>query len=128
MAAAVAIFVVILFILIKAFSNPAARYDRLQSRGLRGRALVLSANQITTSVRIGTRRFVNRPMTLEIELPGVEPYEITGTFAIPRGFADPVPGASLDVAVDPRNRSTIAILGPGGFTGPWLQQGPPQPY
>ncbi len=103
-------------------------YDRLASRGLRGRALVLTAWSMAPGVTIGARRFERRQMTLDVEVEGRPPYEVSGQFLVPRGVVEPIPGASLDVAVDPGNPSNLVVLGPGGFTGPWLNLGAPQPY
>jgi hypothetical protein len=47
---------------------------------------------------------------------------------VPRGFVEPIPGSSLEVAVDPKNPRVLVVLGPGGFTGPWLRVGVPFPY
>jgi hypothetical protein len=104
------------------------RFDRLQASGRRGRALVLSASPLVKGITINGRRFQQRQMTIEVEVDGFEPYEVTDTFAVPRGFVEAIPGSSLDVAVDLANRRNVAVLGPGGFTGPWLQCGPPLPY
>lgn len=103
-------------------------YDRLTQKGVRGRGLVLAASSFSVGFRMGTRRFERRAMTLEIEVPGRAPFIVQGTFPVPRGLVEPVPGSSLDVAVDPSGAEKIAVLGPGGFTGPWLNIGPPQAY
>jgi hypothetical protein len=58
----------------------------------------------------------------------VAPYVIQGSFLIPRGVVDAIPGSSLEVAVDRANPNSVVVLGPGGFTGPWLNSGPPQPF
>jgi hypothetical protein len=119
----------VIFILIKSANTRAlgvSGYDRLAKNGVRGRALVLASSNIAVSFRIGMRRFERRSMTLEVELQGREPFIAQGTYPVPRGLVEPIPGSTLDVAVDPRGN--IAVLGPGGFTGPWLNIGPPQPY
>jgi hypothetical protein len=103
-------------------------YDRLASGGLRGRALVLASSQIATGVTAVGRRFQRRTMTLDVELRGAGTFVVNGAFLVPRGLVEPIPGCSLEVAVDPKNRQNIAVLGPGGFTGPWLRTGPPALY
>ncbi len=120
----------IVFALVKSASSRAlgvGDYDRLTRNGVRGRALVLASTNVTVNFRIGMRRFERRTMTLDVELPGQAPYVAQGMYPVPRGLVAPVPGSMLDVAVDPRS-GQIAVLGPGGFTGPWLNIGPPQPY
>jgi hypothetical protein len=104
------------------------RQMALESNGLRGRALVLSSNMLTTGVTINAQRYEQRTMTLDIEIPGRAPYTTTGQFLIARGLVEPVPGSSLDVAVDPGNPNSLAVLGPGGFSGPWIRVGMPNPY
>lgn len=119
----------VIFILIKSANTRAlgvSGYDRVLKNGVRGRALVLASTNIAVSFRIGMRRFERRSMTLEVELQGREPFIAQGTYPVPRGLVEPIPGSTLDVAVD--TRGNIAVLGPGGFTGPWLNVGPPQPY
>lgn len=102
--------------------------DNLARRGLRARGLVLSCNQMATGVTINGRRFERRTMTLDVEIPGRAPFITNGIFLVPRGFCEATPGSSLELAVHPTNMSQIAVLGPGGFTGPWLNFGPPNTY
>ncbi len=118
-----------IFIIVTVSKNAAvAGRNRLQQSGLRGRGLVLASQNMATNTRINGQRFEQRPMTLEVEVQGRPPYVIQGTFLIPRGLVDAIPGSSLEVAVDPNNPSSVVVLGPGGFTGPWLNLGPPNPY
>jgi hypothetical protein len=112
----------------RAKTAPVRQYLSLESGGVRGRALVLASMQMSWGVTLGMRRFTRRQMTLEIELPGQAPYDITDQFLVPRGIVEPIPGSSLEVAVGGPSGSQVAILGPGGFTGPWLNFGPPQPF
>ncbi len=107
----------------------AASFDRLANSGIRARALVLASSNVATGMTVGGRRFEQRVMTLEIEIPGRDPYVIAqGTFMVPRGLVEPVPGSSLDVAVHPRDPNNVSVIGPGGLSGPWLNFGPPNPY
>lgn len=123
-------FLVLLFFIVSAAlkGGVAGSYGRLAASGIPGRALVLGASQIVVGVSINGVRYQRRQMVLEIEVEGREPYQLTDTFLVPRGLIEPIPGSSLDVAVDARNPSRIAVLGPGGFSGPWLCTGIPQPY
>jgi hypothetical protein len=102
--------------------------DSLARKGLRARGLVLSCNQMSTGVTINGRRFERRTMTLDVEIPGRAPFITNGVFLVPRGIVEATPGSSLELAVHPTNMSQIAVLGPGGFTGPWLNFGPPNTY
>jgi hypothetical protein len=109
-------------------TNGVGSLDQLANTGIRGRALVLAASQVSFGSTINGRRFERRTMTLDVEAPNRAPYVVAGDFLVPRGLIDPIPGASLDVAIDPGNPNNIAVLGPGGFSGPWIRVGPPQPY
>jgi hypothetical protein len=108
--------------------SPAGRYRALARSGVRGRALVLSASKIESTAFINMDPYVVRSMTLEIEVAGRAPYQVTDSFAVPRGFVEAKPGASLDVAVHPHRPKRVAVLGPGGFSGPWLRTGPPRAF
>jgi hypothetical protein len=102
--------------------------DTVASNGIPARGLILGCSSFANGVTINQRRFERRVMTLDVEVPGRPPYVTNGEYLIPRGLVQAIPGASLELAVDPTNPSNIAVLGPGGFTGPWLRVGPPQPY
>jgi hypothetical protein len=83
---------------------------------------------MSTGVTINGRRFERRTMTLDVEIPGRAPFITNGVFLVPRGIVEATPGSSLELAVHPTKMSQIAVLGPGGFTGPWLNFGPPNTY
>jgi hypothetical protein len=124
-------FVVVVVWLVVAGGAAARKLKRqmsLETNGVRGRALVLSSSLLTTGTRINGVRYEQRTLTLDIDIPGRAPYVISGQFLIARGLVEPVPGASLDVAVDPSNQNSILVLGPGGFSGPWIRVGVPAPY
>jgi hypothetical protein len=95
---------------------------------LRGRALVLKASRQSTLVTTMGGRYESRSMTLDVEVPGLPPFQTSGVFRVPRGIVEAISGASLEVSVDPNNPSSLEVLGPGGFSGPWLQYGPPNAY
>jgi hypothetical protein len=97
-------------------------------QGLAARGLVLTCDRVSTNVTISGRRFENRRMTLDVEIPGRPPFVATGTFLVPRGIVEALPGSSLELVVDPKDVTQISVLGPGGFTGPWLSYGPPNTY
>jgi hypothetical protein len=126
------VLLIVVFWLVKQSSRnlltSTAAIDRLARSGIRGRGLVLSSFQMSFGVTLGGRRFERKQMTLDVEIPGRPPYQVNGQFLVPRGQVEAIPGSSLEVAVDPSNPSQIAVLGPGGFTGPWLNLGPPNAY
>jgi hypothetical protein len=95
---------------------------------VRARGLVLAASKQSTGTTNGGQRYEQRYMTIEVEIPGETPYVTRGSFLLPRGLVDGIPGSSLELSVDRSNPSYVSVLGPGGFTGPWIQSGPPRPY
>ena len=128
---AIALIVIVIFLVKQSSKNlltSTSAIDRLARRGIRARGLVLTSLQMSNSVTLGMRRFERRTMTLDVEIPGRAPYVVSGQFLLPRGQAEAIPGSSLELAVDPSNPNQIAVLGPGGFTGPWLRIGPPNAY
>lgn len=96
--------------------------------GLPARGLVLTCNRVSSGVTVNGRRFEQRSMTLDVEIPGRPPFVATGTFLVPRGIVEALPGSSLELVVHPTDMTRITVLGPGGFTGPWLNLGPPNMY
>jgi hypothetical protein len=97
------------------------------AQGLRARGLVLTCDRVSSGgVTVNGLRYERRGMTLDVEIPGRPPFVTTGTFLLPRGIVEALPGSSLELAVDSANQ--ITVLGPGGFTGPWLNFGPPNTY
>jgi hypothetical protein len=101
---------------------------RASAPGLQARGLVLTSDRVSSGVTVNGRRFEQRRMTLDVEIPGRPPFVTTGVFLVPRGIVEALPGSSLELAVHPTNMNQITVLGPGGFTGPWLNYGPPNSY
>ena len=118
---------VVLFLIIKGLGGSQSVLS-LETKGLPARGLVLDCSQTSTGRTINGRRFQQFTMTLDVELPGSEPYVCRGTFLVPRGLVETVPGASLDLRVDRKNKNQLLVIGPGGFSGPWLRVGPPNAY
>ena len=85
------------------------------------RGLVLSASSTSRSVKWNGQICEQRDATLDVEIPGREPYVVRMTIRFPLGLARVAPGAALDLKVDPDDTSRTVVLGPGGFTGPWLR-------
>jgi hypothetical protein len=138
MACVVPLFVITMIVVIivvnaansrKAMQRNAFALNPVDAGGIPARALVLGCSQYSNgSVNVGTTRYERRNMVIDVEIAGRQPYVLTGEFLVPRGAVEVIPGASLDVAVDPTDGSKISVVGPGGFGGPWIRIGPPQPY
>ena len=120
-------FIIIVW-LIKRASGGVSSITALQQNGVRGRGLVLASAQLSTGVTVNGRRFEQRDMTIDVEIPGRPPYVARGLFLVPRGQGEGIPGSSLDISVDPSNPDRLTILGPGGFSGPWQWTGSPNSY
>ncbi|MGH7295718.1 MAG: hypothetical protein ACRELB_12320 [Polyangiaceae bacterium] len=128
-------FVYVVFWAAKKLSRPAGLQaggavlasPRLPRGRVHARGLVLSASQQSTGATQGGRRFESRRMTLDVEIPGEAPYVTQGTFLVPRGL-EAIPGSTLELSVSRSDQTSVTVLGPGGFTGPWLNNGPPNAY
>lgn len=119
----------IIFVAIVVFSlvssrktlQPARDFDRVSSSGVPARGLILQAARFSTITTLGGRKFDKRSVTIDIEVYGAAPYVLTVDLLIPRGLVRALPGDTLELRVDPKDPNQIAVLGPGGFTGPWLR-------
>ena len=128
----VVVFVVV-WLLVKAgtknLQTSAGAISQLGQSGVRARGLVLQSSQLATGVTLNGQRFERRTMTIDVEIPGQAPYVISnGVFLLPRGLVEAAPGSSLELSVDAADRTRVVVLGPGGFTGPWIRTGPPNAY
>ena len=117
----VAVFLLFIILVSRSGTKSVRAFDRVSTKGVYARGLILSANAYSTGVSFGGRRFEKRSVVLDVEVPGQQPYVINVDLLIPRGLVRAVPGDALDLRVDPSNPTNIAVLGPGGFTGPWLR-------
>ena len=114
--------ILIIFVLIFVFKGSASGvgtgdYDRLLQSGIPARGILLAVSQTGTKVGSLSRRFERRAVTIDIEIPGRAPYEVAASPLIPINFVrDVLPGATVELRVDPKNSSKIVIVGPGtGF-------------
>ena len=99
-------------------------YNRLLQKGLQARGIMLSVSRVgirqpgavTLNTRAGltTLRFERRNVLVDVEIPGQAPYEVQTATLIPsRLVADVIPGATLELRVDPKNPRNIAVVGLG---------------
>lgn len=106
--------VIIGFLLFVVFSS-ANDYDRLLKSGLPGRGILLQVSPNSTRVA-GTRPSVRRDVLIDVEVAGQAPFELRTSLYIPQALdRDVLPGATLEIRVDPKNHKKIAIVGPGAF-------------
>ena len=104
---------------------------RLMNTGLIARGILLRVDIPLTrwsaeGVRPNFRRFRLR---VDVELPGQEPYEIDQLVSFPTNMDRLIlPGSTVELRVDPKNRKNVLIVGPGvnlaaAFFNPALQGG-----
>lgn len=121
---AIAIFVI--WAVFKAAGSSASTprgYNALLQRGTPARGILLSVSSMSSgSVGVGMYKFQQRSVTIDIEVPGQPAYEATVTALVPLNLVrDVLPGATVELRVDPKNPTNIAIIGPGvGFNAATL--------
>jgi hypothetical protein len=111
------IFVIIMVIKGAAASSSSGSYDSLVAKGIPARGILLQVASTGTKVGSVSRRFEMRQVYIDVEIPGKPPYETNATPVIPLNLVrDVLPGATVELRVDPKNPSKMAIIGPGtGF-------------
>jgi hypothetical protein len=90
------------------------------NRGILGRGLVLSADAVATEVVYRGMRYERRFVTLDVEVVGQPPYQTRLNLRIPR-IVEALPGATLDLRVNPSDAEDIEIIGPAGACD-WLTE------
>jgi hypothetical protein len=111
---------VIVWGLLSATSRPSANFARLIANGIPGRGILLQVSALPTgAVGTGLNRYQQRTVMIDIEIPGAPPYVVNGSLFIPMNLVrDVLPGATVEIRVDPKNPSNIVIVGPGvAFAG-----------
>jgi hypothetical protein len=99
--------------IVKAFG--AGSYNTLMKTGVPARGILLSVNSFTAGRAANSgMRFELRQVTIDVEIPGKPPYEVTCQLMIPAQLRnDILPGATVELRVDPRRGNQIAVVGPG---------------
>jgi hypothetical protein len=90
----------------------------LGAKGVAARGILLEvSSQPGPSRRYGTVRYCSRVVRVDVEIPGEAPFEAYVNVDFPSNLErDVLPGATVELRVDPRNRNNISIVGPGaGF-------------
>ncbi len=111
------VFLVICFALVMFAASRTLSYDRLSARGIPARGILLAVSPTGRKVGASWRRFEQRRVRIDVEIPGRAPYEVQATTVFPLNLSrDVLPGATVELRVDPRNPNLLAIIGPGtGF-------------
>lgn len=118
----IAVFLVIASLVVlgaRAQAKQVALTQRLYETGTPARGLVLQASQYVTTTTAGGRRYERRDLVLDVEMPGQAPFEVRAQPMIPGSLAKSVlPGASLELRIDPANPSELVVVGPAGSFSP----------
>jgi hypothetical protein len=114
--------VAFVFFILPAVLSAASRKAGALGGAVVGRGLVLSASRYAGETLQWGKRMETRKLTLDVEVPGAAPFEVTVTPAIPR-FCEALPGSVLDVRVNPRSPQGLTVIGPAGASD-WLQAAP----
>lgn len=110
------IFVVLVIIVSALASSGSAtgQYDKLIRNGTPARGILLQVAAQGTKAGTAARRFEMRQVQIDVEIAGRPPYETNANVAIPINLVrDVLPGATVELRVDPNNTTRIAIVGPG---------------
>lgn len=87
-------------------------------QGILGRGLILEADAGAAEVLYRGVRYERRFVTLDVEVGGRPPYLTRLTLSFPR-LVEAIPGAQLDLRVNPADLDDIEVLGPLGACA-WL--------
>lgn len=97
------------------------RFDSLMRNGNAARGILLQVAPTGTMSGTVQRRFQLRSVTIDVEIPGQQPYVVSCVPIIPLNLVrDVLPGATLEIRVDTSDPSNIAIVGPGAGFSPTL--------
>ncbi len=95
-------------------SGPQDCYALLQN-GVPARGILLKVGSQRSARGDATRGYYEvRTVSIDVEIPGKPPYECSCSLFIPANLRPLVlPGATLELRVDPNGRQNIAVFGPG---------------
>jgi hypothetical protein len=102
-------------------------FDGLSMNGTPGLGILLSVDSIGQRSKIFYQGVAvsieQRNVVIDVEIPGRPPYQTNVAVSFPANFSSSViPGASVEVRVDPSDMNRIAIVGPGvAFAGSFAQ-------
>jgi hypothetical protein len=108
----------IIFLFVAFASQVGGDRARVLRTGLDARGIILWADRTAVNSTVGGVRYETRQLRLDVEIPGRAPYEMSVSPLIPR-VCEALPGATLDLRVDPKDPNNVAVLGPAGSLG-WM--------
>jgi hypothetical protein len=125
-----AVFVGVIWLIVQIVRGGTAN-TRLMNTGRVARGILLRVDIPLTrwSAEGGRTNFRTFGMRIDVELPGQAPYEIDRQVSFPTNMGKLIlPGATVELRVDPKNKNNVLIVGPGvnlsaAFFNPALQAG-----
>lgn len=112
-----AVFGFVVWVFIKLISGTS--YGTLANKGVPARGILLQVNWMATRVPGMSNgvRVERRDVLIDVEIPGQAPYQVRAQAYVPINLrSDVMPGATVELRVDKKDKSAIAIVGPGsGF-------------
>lgn len=110
-----AIIGVIVALIVKG-AGSTSTYQGLVAKGKPAQGILLSVSSTSTRLAAGS---AGRPgielrgVVVDVEVPGQPPYEVNGFAMFPTNLrGDVLPGATVELRVDPKNKSRVAVVGP----------------
>lgn len=95
--------------------GPATDLTSLLNRGTPARGILLSVGTKRSCQGNASQGYYEvRTVRIDIEVPGKSPYEVDCTLMVPANLRRLVlPGATIELRVDPLLRTSAAVFGPG---------------
>ena len=111
------VFIFVVWVFIKLIGGTS--YGSLANKGIPARGILLQVNWMATRVPGMSNgvRVERRDVLIDVEIPGQAPYQVRAQAYVPINLrSDVMPGATVELRVDAKDKSAIAIVGPGsGF-------------
>ena len=99
-----------------ATSGSCSDFDSLLQNGAVARGILLKVGTQKSSWQSpkSSAYYEMRTVTIDVEVPGSRPYEVSCSVYVPANLRPIVlPGATVELRVDPCARQNIAVYGPG---------------
>lgn len=114
------LFVTIIFIAIVAKALGSAGPAKLLANGLIAKGILLRVDIPATrwAAEGGRMAWQRRRLRIDVEVPGQPPYEVDTMVQFPSNMSQTIlPGATVELRVDPKKKDRLVISGPGVALG-----------
>jgi hypothetical protein len=90
----------------------------LATGGTPARGILLSVSSTGTRTQYYGQRCEIRGAVVDVEVPGLPPFEIRTQLYIPTNLVrDVLPGSTVELRIDPSNQTKVLVIGPDvGYT------------